>query len=257
MAASGCVLIADDEAAFMLATAELLRKEGYHCECAPDAHQAIGMLQQKRYDVLICDVMMPGNEQLRVVQIAQEFVPGMPVILVTGCPSIETAVGSLQLPVLAYLTKPIDYKELLAQIRTAAGFSHNYLVLSDVCRHLRECFQSLEAARDRRLALTRMHSSTSVVSPIVLRLLASCLSELVQLQSDLSSGEEPSLLCELLDCPQQRTCRHAIEDTIDVLQKTKSTFKSKDLAGLRCRLEELVKNPPHFSHSSQSRATLL
>lgn len=256
MAASEHVLIADDEPTFLQATAELLSKEGYHCDCASDAQQAATMLQKKRYDVLICDVMMPGNEQLRVVHIAQEFVPGMPVILVTGYPSVDSAVNSLHLPVVAYLTKPIDYRQLLGQIHEATGLSQRYLVLSDVCRHLRECCQGLEEVRNRNLRLARMSNSGPAVSPLILRTLASCLSELMRLQDAPSLGSENSLLCDVLDCPQQRTCRQAIEETIDVLQKTKNTFKSKDLAGLRCRLERLMKNAPHFPHLAQSCATL-
>lgn len=256
MTASRCVLIADDEPQFLHATEELLREEGYHCECAASAQQAVTMLQNKRYDVLICDVTMPGNEQLRVVQVAQEFVPGMPVILVTSHPSVDSAVSSLHLPVVAYLTKPLDYGQLLSQMRMATGLSHNYLVISDVCRHLRECCQSLEETRDRNLRWARMSSGHTGVSPIVLRLLASCLSELLRLQTSQSPEADASLLCELLDCHHQQTCRHAIEDTIDVLQKTKNTFKSKDLAGLRSRLEHLVKNSPHSPHPAQPCATL-
>lgn len=256
MTATGYILIADNEPAFLQATAEFLSQEGFHCECAPSASQTTAMLQKSRYDVLICDVAMPGNERLRVVRVAQEFVPGMPVILVAGQPSVDSAINSLRLPVVAYLTKPLDYRRFLEQIREATLLSHRYLVLSDICRHLRECCEGLEEARGRNLRLARMSGSHSTVSPLILRSLASCLSELMRLQGVPSPTTKNSLLCELLDCPQQQTCRHAIEDTIAVLQKTKNTFKSKDLAGLRCRLEHLVKKPSHLPHLTKSCATL-
>jgi len=246
MNASGCILAADDEPSFLLPMAELLHREGYVCECASDGYQAITMLQGKRHDVLVCDVEMPGNDQLRVVRIAKEFAPGMPVILVTGHPSVDSAVRSLDLPVVAYLTKPIAFDQLLAQVREAMVLSHGYLVLSDVCRHLRECCRSLEEARDGRTRPTGRHSPA--VSPIVIRLLASCLSELLRLHASQSPGVEPQSLCELLDCPEQAICRQAIEETIGVLQKTKSTFKSKDLAELRCRLECIVKKSSDSTH---------
>jgi CheY-like chemotaxis protein len=221
MTTSGCILAADDEPSFLLPMAELLRQEGYVCECASNGNQAITMLQGKRHDALICDVEMPGNDQLRVVRIAKQFAPGMPVILVTGHPSVDSAVSSLDLPVVAYLTKPI-------------GFD------------LRECCRALEEDRDRRTR--HRNRDLPSVSPLVVRLLASCLSELVRLEADQSPGVNRQFLCDLLDCPEQPVCRQAIHETIEVLQKTKNTFKSKDLAELRARLERIVKKSPNSPH---------
>jgi DNA-binding response OmpR family regulator len=246
MTTSGCILAADDEPSFLLPMAELLRHEGYVCECASDGNQAITMLQGKRHDALICDVEMPGNDQLRVVRIAKQFAPGMPVILVTGHPSVDSAVSSLDLPVVAYLTKPISFDRLLAEVREAMDLSHDYLVLSDICRHLRECCRALEEDRDRRTR--HRNRDLPSVSPLVVRLLASCLSELVRLEADQSPGVNRQFLCDLLDCPEQPVCRQAIHETIEVLQKTKNTFKSKDLAELRARLERIVKKSPNSPH---------
>lgn len=118
--------------------------------------------------------------------------------------------------------------------------------LSDICRHLRECCRTLEEDRNRRTRHTSRHLPS--VSPLVVRLLASCLSELVRLQADQSPGVNRQLLCDLLDCPEQPVCRQAIHETIEVLQKTKNTFKSKDLAELRGRLERTLKKSSHPPH---------
>jgi hypothetical protein len=78
-----------------------------------------------------------------------------------------------------------------------------------------------------------------MVSVGTIRTLAACLSELLRLtaQSGVDSGS--SNLCDLLDCPQRTVHRQAIVDTIAVLKRTKDAFKSKELAELRTKLEQL------------------
>jgi CheY-like chemotaxis protein len=101
-------LIADDEETFLLSTADLLRREGYHCDCAPDGKRAAEMLGKGEYDLLIADIKMPGNGNLELVREMPRLAEGLPVILVTGYPSLKTAMESFQLPVAAYLPKPVE-----------------------------------------------------------------------------------------------------------------------------------------------------
>jgi len=105
----GNILIADDEETFLLSTADLLRREGYHCDCAPDGKRAAEMLGKGEYDLLIADIKMPGNGNLELVREMPRLAEGLPVILVTGYPSLKTAMESFQLPVAAYLPKPVEW----------------------------------------------------------------------------------------------------------------------------------------------------
>ena len=84
MAGPGSILIADDEETFLRSTARLLHREGYDCDCALDADRAVEMLRTGRYDLLIADIKMPGNPNLKLVRDVQQLAAGMPVILVTG-----------------------------------------------------------------------------------------------------------------------------------------------------------------------------
>jgi len=117
MAKSGRILIADDETIFSNATADLLRQEGYECDVAPDAHTAAALLTRTPYDLLIADIKMPGNDGLEFIRDLPRVTQGIPVILVTGYPSLRTAIQSIQLPVVAYLTKPVEFDELKTQVR--------------------------------------------------------------------------------------------------------------------------------------------
>jgi hypothetical protein len=88
--------------------------------------------------------------------------------------------------------------------------------------------------------LPREDETEELVSIATVRTLASCLSELLELAARSSTCRASQNLCELLDCPQKPLHRRAIAKTIEVLKKTKDTFKSKALAELRTELERLV-----------------
>jgi DNA-binding NtrC family response regulator len=114
MAAKGCILIADDEPTFLLSTAELLRHAGHECHCASDAFEARRMLEEHTFDLMLCDIRMPGNADLELIE---QLPCKVPVILVTGYPPPTDAVQSLQADVVAVLTKPADIDELLGTIQ--------------------------------------------------------------------------------------------------------------------------------------------
>jgi len=111
------ILIADDEESFLYSTADILRREGYDCSCASDARAATEMLRMENYDLLIADIKMKGNADLEFIKALPQIAEGMPVILVTGYPSLNSAIESIQLPVVAYLVKPFELNELLERVK--------------------------------------------------------------------------------------------------------------------------------------------
>jgi len=115
----GRILIADDEETFLHSTADLLRREGYECDCARDAATAADMLKQTKYDLLIADIKMPGNWELELIREIRSITKDMPVILVTGSPSLDTTKQAVQLRVVAYLVKPVDFDQMLALVKTS------------------------------------------------------------------------------------------------------------------------------------------
>lgn len=71
----GRILIADDEVGFAEVTADLLREEGYVCDCAADAFAARRLLTGHCYDLLVADIKMPGNEELEFIGILPALAP--------------------------------------------------------------------------------------------------------------------------------------------------------------------------------------
>ncbi len=111
------ILIVDDEPLFLKTTGELLRKDGYECVCAADAHTARDALAHGRFDLVLSDLNMPGNLRLEFLRDQRAAWPGIPLIVITGVPSLPTAVESLRLGIADYLLKPVSYRDLLASIR--------------------------------------------------------------------------------------------------------------------------------------------
>jgi len=116
------ILIADDEPLFLRTTADLLRKAGYECTCAPDGHAAVEALTAQRFDLLLSDLNMPGNLRLELLQHGRQRWPDMPVIVVTGAPSLPTAIESVRLGIADYLLKPVKYEDLLTSVRRALAY---------------------------------------------------------------------------------------------------------------------------------------
>ena len=85
------ILIADDEPLFLKTTGELLAKAGYECICVADAGAALDSLGRERFDLLLSDLNMPGNAQLELLREGRARWPEVPLIVITGVPSLPTA----------------------------------------------------------------------------------------------------------------------------------------------------------------------
>lgn len=111
------ILIADDEPLFLQTTGQLLRKAGYDCECVADGNAALRQLASQPFDLIISDLNMPGNLKLELLRQGRTEWPHIPLIVITGVPSLPTAIESVRLGIADYLLKPVKYEDLLASIR--------------------------------------------------------------------------------------------------------------------------------------------
>ncbi|MBC8550470.1 MAG: response regulator [Candidatus Brocadiales bacterium] len=243
MTTNGRILIADDEEFFLQTTTALLSKEGYECSQADSAESALEKLKTSEFDLLISDIHMPGNSKLELVKKLEEIAEGMPVILITGNPSLETAAKSIQLPVAAYMTKPLDYDLLLAQVKSSISNYRTYRSVQNTSKRLQEWQQDLDSIKEV------VSNALEVVSPVPIntffkltfRNIAESLLDLEHLIEGLGSNSSEQYACNLLDCPSLTKMKHSLTETIEVLRKTRESFKSKDLARLRDKLGTIVK----------------
>ncbi|HVW00491.1 MAG TPA: sigma-54 dependent transcriptional regulator, partial [Planctomycetaceae bacterium] len=113
------ILVADDEPLFLRTTGELLRKAGYQCTCVDDAHAALKVLGRERFDLVLADLNMPGNLQFELLHQGRSQFPETPLIVVTGAPTLPSAIESVRLGIADYLLKPVKLQDLLNSISRA------------------------------------------------------------------------------------------------------------------------------------------
>ncbi len=113
------ILVVDDDKAFRVATRTLLEDEGYQVSLAPNGEQALGMLGEHDYDLLLSDMVMGKMSGLDLLTEVMKRKPDLPVIVVTGFGSIETAVEAMKIGAADYLTKPANNAELMIKVRRA------------------------------------------------------------------------------------------------------------------------------------------
>lgn len=237
----GNILLADDEETFLEATQDLLQEEGYDCHTVRNAKE-LGQALHSAWDVdvLITDLNMPGNRVLEMVREIRSQSTQLPVIVVTGYPSVPTAVESLHLHVLEYLIKPIDYSALLAAIQQGL---QQKKVLRSVQRVRDEAVSRVE--RLTKIEETLKTCGATILDPEIEEILSTASKMKKQ---KVQSDENVPSLDPALPPPDNSPIspldyfhlREAVFETIQVLHKTKSAFRSKDLAELRKKLESVL-----------------
>jgi len=230
----GHILFADDEAEVRSTLSRLLRAKGFACTSVASGDEVLEQLRTQEFDALISDIRMPGNDGLSLIESIPQLVEGIPVILLTGMPTIETAAKSLRLSVVAYLTKPADCDELVRILDDAILKHRAFRAMRAEQRHLKDWERELGAILQQQRS-TGLHPEGPMIHylEITLRHIIHTLSELERAAHSIehnSAGSQAALFDREI----------ALRRTVDVLRRTKQSFKSKELAELRKELEHLL-----------------
>ena len=107
------ILIVDDEEVLRHSHLRSLADTGCHTETAEDGHQALRVMEQRPFDVVLLDLSMPGMDGMYVLKTIKERWPESEVVVITGYPNIETAKEAVRLGAFNYLTKPLVPDEVI------------------------------------------------------------------------------------------------------------------------------------------------
>ncbi len=114
------VLIVDDEDQFVDAVVERLRLRGVDADGVTSGQDAMELLYQRSYDVVLLDVKMPGLGGFEVIKKVKEKWPGLQVVLLTGHGSSQDAEEGMQLGAFRYVMKPVNIDDLIRILRAAS-----------------------------------------------------------------------------------------------------------------------------------------
>lgn len=112
------ILIIDDDRAFRVGTRALLMDEGYEVDAAPGGDAGLARLATQQYQLVLLDLKMEGRSGLSVLEEMRRTGHVVPVVMLTGYATIDSAVQALKLGADDYLTKPCDNDLLRSKIRS-------------------------------------------------------------------------------------------------------------------------------------------
>ena len=113
------LLLVDDEERFLSTSKILLEKRGINTLTATNGLDALNVLDERRVDVVILDVKMPGMDGVQALREVKRRHPLIEVIMLTGHASVESAVEGLKLGAFDYVMKPCDVPDLVEKARQA------------------------------------------------------------------------------------------------------------------------------------------
>jgi two-component system, NtrC family, nitrogen regulation response regulator NtrX len=115
------ILIVDDEAEIRGSLEEILREEGYGVAVAADADEAMVLLRDAPYDVVLLDIWLPGRDGLEMLTEVRELTPETrpEVVMISGHGTIESAVKATKLGAYDFLEKPLSLDRTLIVVKNA------------------------------------------------------------------------------------------------------------------------------------------
>lgn len=160
------VLIVDDTDQVRRLVTRLLEKHGHVCAAAKDATEAREQLAKESFDLVLCDVKMPGESGLNLAEHILHAYPSTAVLMVTGVDDAESALRALELGAYGYVIKPFSINEILISVVNALrrrtlelDARRNVTALEDAVdertHELKDAVESLQQAQEetvRRLS---------------------------------------------------------------------------------------------------------
>jgi len=120
------VLLVDDEKDFVESLSQRLDIRNLDVTCAFNGDEALKVMQEQEFDVIILDVLMPGIDGVETLQEMKKLKPLTQVIMLTGHATVESAINGMKLGAYDYLMKPTDTEILVEKIDKACQLKQEH-----------------------------------------------------------------------------------------------------------------------------------
>lgn len=106
------ILVVDDELLIRDLLYDFFSGQGWTISVAENGERALELLHDRSVDLVLSDIRMPQMDGLALTSEVQKEYPGLPIILMTGFPSVDSAVAALRSRVVDYIVKPFNINQL-------------------------------------------------------------------------------------------------------------------------------------------------
>lgn len=113
------ILVIDDEKSIRNTLQEVLEYENHKVDLATNGSEGLELFDRGGYDIVLCDIKMPGMDGIEVLDKMHELNHDVPVIMISGHGNIDTAVEAIKKGAYDFIEKPLDLNRLLVTIRNA------------------------------------------------------------------------------------------------------------------------------------------
>jgi len=110
------ILVVDDELPICTLLAERLSQQGYHCQSSLNGEEALRLLAQEPFDVIISDLRMPGMSGLALLEEVRKEHPHSAFVVATGVDDVRVSIEAMKQGASDYLIKPIQLDSLVASV---------------------------------------------------------------------------------------------------------------------------------------------
>jgi DNA-binding response OmpR family regulator len=139
------VLVVDDELSIRLLLTEELSQEGYEVSTAASGAEALAMLHNATFDLVLLDLKMPGIDGLQVMKEAHSLAPDTVVIMLTAYSTLDSAIEAVRQGAHDYLIKPSSTEEILASLEKGLAKRRHHLLQQDLIRRIEHTAHQLRS----------------------------------------------------------------------------------------------------------------
>ena len=229
------ILVVDDEDSIRYTFRFFLSEEGYGVTGAANYDEALSLILERNFDLIFADIVMEGKSGMDLLKKVQEIRPSVPVIIITGVPSIDTAAESLRGGALDYIIKPIRQESLLRS--TSVALKHKaVLEEKEKCRlNLEAIFRSVKdgiITVDEGMAVVEINKAATricrvqrdvILSKPVRELPGGCQGSCIEALDEVFKTRKPvEIRC--IECHQDPDTRQVVSVTASPLRNENSAF---------------------------------
>ncbi|MDP8252991.1 MAG: response regulator [Candidatus Kaelpia aquatica] len=218
----GRILLADDDRGLLDSISDFLSLEDFDVETVNEGQKALSAIKDGNFDLVITDIKMPGLSGLEVLKKAREIDPELPIMIMTGFASLETAIEAVRDGAYEYMTKPFDMEKFLNVVTRAVKQRKLATENKELLNNLVDLDRQLESRLNQIFALGEVTKVITNISDLDIALEA-----VVNMSSEITGAKNIALL--LLD-----------DSTSEMVVQMFKGFDEKALSRLRIKSGEGV-----------------